>query len=56
MIAHATGHEIAGTLVDAFSLAATSMSNRLYNYNKANKHSKVYIDLNYTSTYLFHTF
>ncbi len=56
MIAHATGHEIAGTLVDAFSLAATSMSNRLYNYNKAHKHSKVYIDLNYTSTYSFHTF
>lgn len=56
MVAQVTGHEIAGTLGDAIGMYADSMYNRLYNYNKAHRHSKIYMDINFASIYSFHTF
>lgn len=55
-IATVTGQEIGATVSEAIGLYADSMNNRLYNYNRAHRHSKIYIDINYASIYSFHTF
>lgn len=52
----ATGHGITSTLTKTLGMYADSMSNRLNNYNKAHKHSKIYMDVNFGSIYSFHTF
>lgn len=49
----ATGHGITSTLTETLGMYADSMSNRLNNYNKAHKHSKIYMDVNFEFIYLF---
>ncbi|MDT9604170.1 hypothetical protein ROQ65_06305 [Lactobacillus crispatus] len=44
MVAQVTGHEIAGTLSDALGAYTDSTSNRLANFNRKHRHSKIYMD------------
>lgn len=53
MVAQVTGHEIAGTLSDALGAYTDSTSNRLANFNRRHRHSKIYMDAPNIS---FHTF
>lgn len=53
MVAQVTGHEFAGTLSDALGAYTDSTSNRLANFNRSHRHSKIYMDAPNIS---FHTF
>lgn len=53
MVAQVTGHEIASTLSDALGAYTDSTSNRLANFNRRHRHSKIYMDAPNIS---FHTF
>lgn len=53
IIAQVTGYGMVGTLSDAFGAYSDSISNRLYNYNRSHRHSKIYMDAPNIS---FHTF
>ena len=53
MVAQVTSHEIAGTLSDALGAYTDSTSNRLANFNRRHRHSKIYMDAPNIS---FHTF
>ena len=56
LVAGATGHGLSATTIEAFGMYSDSMSRDLYNYNAKHRHSKIYMDLNGTFQYSFHTF
>ena len=56
VVAGATGHGLSATTIEAFGMYSDSMSRDLYNYNAKHRHSKIYMDLNGTFQYSFHTF
>ncbi|MGN1407776.1 hypothetical protein [Lactobacillus sp.] len=51
-----TGHGIASTLTEAFSMYVDTFERQLINYNNKHKKSKIYTDINYVAGFSFHVY